>query len=198
MHSKFCSACSEVGMLIHCSCARALRCSQHSDFVNSHGRSLWSSEGWRVVNHTKRCSGPRLIIFKAFQPPEGDWAEIPPEWISTDTLGNFVIRLISKNGTLCPAASETLPEKERPPATLAPVSQHTSKHALKRVRDESGGGSNGGDDGGGNGGGRSSTASSSTDDAAAEPLNVYPAPGYRAAFFYAVLYSSLYFFVCCL
>lgn len=171
MHSKFCSNCSEREFLIHCSRARALRCSQHSDFVNSHGRSLWSSKGWRVVNHTKRCSGPRLIIFKAFQPPEGDWAEIPPEWISTDTLGNFVIRLISKNGTLCPAASGTLSEKALPPATLASVSQHTSKHALKRVRDESGGGSNGGDDGGGNGGGRSSTASSSTDGAAAEPLS---------------------------
>ena len=58
--------------------------------------------GWRVVNHTKRCHGPRLIIFKG-EPPLGvEWAPTPPEWIGVDAQGLIIVRLVSKNGTLCP------------------------------------------------------------------------------------------------
>lgn len=102
MHCKCCPACLEAGVQVPASRVRALRGSQHVEYPNSHGRSPWSGFGWRVVNHTKRCHGPRLIIFKG-EPPLGvEWAPTPPEWIGVDAQGLIIVRLVSKNGTLCP------------------------------------------------------------------------------------------------
>lgn len=103
MSAKFCRSCVEVGVIVPAARVRALWPSQHASFVNSHGRSPWSAAGWRVVNHTKRCHGPHLLIFQNAAPLEGDWAPLPPEWMSTDEqYGGSYLRLVSKNGTLCP------------------------------------------------------------------------------------------------
>ena len=104
MCQKFCSACVKVGVPIPAAHIRALWDYQHAQYVNSHGRSPWSSGGWRVVNNTKRCHGPHLIIFKKPAPSTVEWAPMPSEWMSGDDAqhGSFV-RLLCKNGTLCPS-----------------------------------------------------------------------------------------------
>ena len=103
MATKFCHTCCKTGIRVNASRVRALRPGQYSALSNGHGKSPWSAGGWRIVNHTKRCIGPRLIIFQD-QPPDSIlWAPIPSNWLSVDdATGLDFLRLSMKNGTLCP------------------------------------------------------------------------------------------------
>lgn len=115
-------------MIVPVSRVRALNPTQNLDFPNSHGRSPWSGGGWRVVNHTKRCHGPHLIIFKDLPPSDVEWAPIPLHWIGIDSHGVQAIRFVSRNGTLCPEPWAT-PHRALPVA--APTVIHLSSPCIR-------------------------------------------------------------------
>ena len=161
MQSKFCSVCTEVGVLIPTCKIRALHPHQHAEYSNGHGRSPWSTDGCRVVNHTKRCHGPHLILFKHEPPPshiKSSWAPLPPEWLCTDAQGATFVRLRIKNGTLTPESPATsqAPPCLPPPLAAAPSGAIAAvMPILKRERDDSST-SDGGDGSDGSFSGRSS------------------------------------------
>ena len=69
---------------------RALLPEQYDRFANSRKEGFWTEGSggtprFRVVNHTKECSGAWLVLFE--KEPVGvpiDWAPIPPDWLETE------------------------------------------------------------------------------------------------------------------
>ena len=87
---KFCSVCRTTGVRVAADRVRALLPEQYDRFANSRKEGFWTEGSggtprFRVVNHTKECSGAWLVLFE--KEPVGvpiDWAPIPPDWLETE------------------------------------------------------------------------------------------------------------------
>ena len=100
--NKFCQACRQC-ISIPASRIVALDDDEHGEFQNSWAGGLWarhrSGFGYRVVNHTSLCIGPRLLIFSD-EAPKRPWAPVPESWVSNGMVHFFVSK-----GTLVPIAT---------------------------------------------------------------------------------------------
>ena len=104
--NKFCDNCRKY-IVIPAERVRALDPSDHHDFANSWAGGVWarhaSGFGYRVINHTALCHGPRLIIFEDDTPPNIG-APLLDDWIWED--GN--VQVFVSKGTLVPLVSPPL------------------------------------------------------------------------------------------
>ena len=101
---KLCAACLAHGVLVPAERICALDPSAHSEIANKNSGGLWtamatdSGTEFRVLNQTAKCTGPRLVCFKATA-PDGPWAAMPPGWVVDGCL-----LLDCRKGTMVPAA----------------------------------------------------------------------------------------------
>ena len=110
---KFCDNCRLHGVLVPASRLRAMPCSNGGLALNSPGEGLYadggilnlSTGGYRMINHTKGCHPPQLVLLEL----EGtetvgiDWSPLPPTWIE----GGSNVRLWLSRGTLVPTRPRT-------------------------------------------------------------------------------------------
>ena len=101
---KVCERCHAEGSRLPVGRIRGLHSGHESRFANGHASGLFSQVNpalppCRLINHTRDCSGPRLVIFESDPPAASEfddaWAAVPPEWVEA---GGFV-RLWTSNGT---------------------------------------------------------------------------------------------------
>ena len=106
--SKFCPACV-TGICVPLSRVRActLELSAQLTVTSKMQMGFWKefpqrveSSRFRLINNTQPCTGPWIALFEG-EPPSLAWAEVPPEWCSTD--GTITLRV--GKGTLVPVAS---------------------------------------------------------------------------------------------
>ena len=87
---KFCSVCRTTGVRVAAERVRALPSEQYDRFANSRKEGFWTEGSgatprFRVVNHTKECTGAWLVLFE--KEPVGvpvNWAPMPPEWLDSE------------------------------------------------------------------------------------------------------------------
>jgi hypothetical protein len=111
MKNKFCARCSQ-GILVPSSHVRALTTELAHTFANSSTRSVWSrlrhgevSVDFRVANQTQKCRGSAVAIFRT-QPPDLEWAQMPPHWLSRSTTGELdTVCFVVANGTMVPSGA---------------------------------------------------------------------------------------------
>ena len=94
-------------------CPDPLKPRLEEHFKNAVGAGLWAkmpealgSGEYRLLNQTKACSGPRLVLF-SYPPPALQWGEVPLEWLDNTTPNS--LRLVVASGTLVPAGAITRP-----------------------------------------------------------------------------------------
>ena len=86
---KFCSVCRTTGVRVAAERVRALLPEQYDRFANSRKEGFWTEGSgttprFRVVNHTKECTGAWLVLFE--KEPVGvpvNWAPMPPDWLES-------------------------------------------------------------------------------------------------------------------
>ena len=108
--NKLCPQCRSRGLVIPSDRIRALDSSDPLPMdKSSHGTGLWTPTGGganacRLVNHTAKCTGPRLLIYRDVPPPteRASWASMPSGWISENGAS---VALVSALGTLRPSAA---------------------------------------------------------------------------------------------
>jgi hypothetical protein len=72
---KFCSRCRVDGVLVLHNRIRTIPSECHGNFTNSHKEGFWTDSTrrdvprFRLINQTRHCTGPRLVIFES-DPPE--------------------------------------------------------------------------------------------------------------------------------
>ena len=124
---KFCSVCRTTGMRVAANRVRALLPEQYERFANSRKEGFWteSSGGtprFRVVNHTKECSGTWLVLFE--KEPVGvpiNWAPMPSDWLENpESESPEYMRLWLSKSTLVP---------RQPRQKLKRKGAYTEKHA---------------------------------------------------------------------
>jgi len=107
LKDHFCQKCQN-GIDVPVGRVRALADNANGTSKNKHSTGFWKTwkasdddkgEDPRVVNHTRFCDGPSLVIFPHKPQNEQGWADIPDEWIR-----NGVIRFVIAKDTLVPAA----------------------------------------------------------------------------------------------
>ena len=102
---KFCSVCRTTGVRVAAERVRALLPEQYDRFANSRKEGFWTEGSgatprFRVVNHTKECTGAWLVLFE--KEPVGvpvNWAPIPPDWLESEGY----MRLWLSKSTMVPA-----------------------------------------------------------------------------------------------
>ena len=112
LKNKFCRACREFGISLPSAQVCALTPSLTAAFSNGTGGGLWSRASddyggikYRLINHTKTCSGPCVVIFRT--PPPLAWAPMPEAWLAGCESG--AVRLLIACGTLVPSGAVTRP-----------------------------------------------------------------------------------------
>jgi len=130
--NKFCDACRNC-ISIPASRVVTISEEQHSQFLNSWAGGVWAKNSWgwgyRVVNHTALCSGPRLLIFQADEVPTNlEFPPMPEHWVH-DGMVNFFV----SKGTLVPIASGS--GSQQPPPGSGDASQPCIKKR-RRLADE--------------------------------------------------------------
>ena len=116
LKDKFCPSCHENGILVPAHRIRAIRHDHESAFSNSPAGALWTAtpaleglSGYRVVNHTRGCTKPPLLVFREALPPSSDdinagaWTALPAGWLRYGTH----IRLWPSRGTFVPTRPRT-------------------------------------------------------------------------------------------
>lgn len=127
---KLCAACQQNGVSVPVDQVRAIEPSEHQTFTNSPGSGVWterthtdgSSILFRTVNHTRKCFGHWLVVFRSCPPQDIAWAPLAADLVHA----GFVHLRLSK-GTLVP---------ERRAITQPPVGCMASRTS-KRHRDQS-------------------------------------------------------------
>ena len=102
---KFCCVCRTTGVRVAAERVRALLPEQYVHFANSRKEGFWTEGSgatprFRVVNHTKECTGAWLVLFE--KEPVGvpvNWAPIPPDWLESEGY----MRLWLSKSTMVPA-----------------------------------------------------------------------------------------------
>jgi len=109
LKDQFCTKCCQDGIDIPVERVRALSDNADATFKNKHSTGFWKTwkssedgdvEDARVVNHTKHCDGPTLVIFPQAPRTEQRWADVPEHWITDNA-----IRFVVAKDTLVPAAT---------------------------------------------------------------------------------------------
>ena len=109
--SKLCPQCKHNGITVPMSRIKPLlreHAVQNAAVANAHSSGLWSRMGdgqeARMVNHTAKCSGPSLLIYRHPRPPEerATWPTLPDGWVEPGALS---MRLALALGTLRPMAA---------------------------------------------------------------------------------------------
>ena len=101
--TKFCPTC-KLEVAVPVERVRALNDRLERFIRNNHQGGLWTllpdrlgGGRYRVVNHSKSCVGPPLVVFE-HEPPDLAWSPIPESWVSDD--GH--VHLFVSKGTLVP------------------------------------------------------------------------------------------------
>lgn len=101
--TKFCENCCN-GMRVSCATVFVLGDGLLQKLTNRRAEGIWSVTKfhnelvrYRVINNTKGCVGPKVVIFKEV-PLELDFTPLPEGWVSAD---GFVNVCVSK-GTIVP------------------------------------------------------------------------------------------------
>eukprot|EP00325_Prymnesiales_sp_UTEX-LB-985_P003204 CAMPEP_0174696242 /NCGR_PEP_ID=MMETSP1094-20130205/2436_1 /TAXON_ID=156173 /ORGANISM="Chrysochromulina brevifilum, Strain UTEX LB 985" /LENGTH=380 /DNA_ID=CAMNT_0015892963 /DNA_START=60 /DNA_END=1199 /DNA_ORIENTATION=- len=111
--NKFCAACRS-GMNLPIHRIRALSPDMHEALSNTSrlAGGFWKMAPpafgggqMRIINNTLKCSLPWLVCYQR-DPPDCNWAPLPPQWISED--GH--VRLCIAKGTLCPVPQSDVVE----------------------------------------------------------------------------------------
>ena len=139
---KACAYCRSDGFYLPLACVRALHPEQHANFTNGHGAGLFSKvqpglPAYRVINHTRDCSGPWLVLFESPPPPELDsqsnWAPIPLGWIKDEQFvrlwpcnGTFVAKQPRKRKVAQIAAASALAVSQQQASTPSPASANSA------------------------------------------------------------------------
>ena len=109
--SKLCPQCKHNGITVPLSRIKPLmreHAVQNAAVANAHSSGLWSRMGdgqeARMVNHTAKCSGPQLLIYRHPRPSEerATWPKLPDGWVEPGALS---MRLALALGTLRPMAA---------------------------------------------------------------------------------------------
>ena len=115
LKNRFCLSC-KLGLVVPISHVRALTPALAPEFVNGRGSGFWSHGlvngtacDYRVVNQTRCCRGPALVIFAKPPPaaPGITWGDIPTDWLSSAQPD--LMHLACALGTLEPRGSITRP-----------------------------------------------------------------------------------------
>ena len=101
--TKFCAHCKlELAVPVERVCALNDRLERL--VRNNHQGGLWTvlpnclgGGRYRVINHSKSCIGPPLVVFE-YPPPDMDWPPVPKGWVSEDAH----VHLFVSKGTLVP------------------------------------------------------------------------------------------------
>ena len=109
--NKLCPACRQNGVTIPSDRVRALDPSEWQSITDKSrfGTGLWTPTcggkyQCRLANHTAKCSGPRLLIYRD-PPPAAErasWAPMPVGWLGS---GEHCMKLVVALGTLRPAVA---------------------------------------------------------------------------------------------
>lgn len=142
LQEKFCSHCRANGILVPRNKVRALPPALCAAVTNGKSEGFWTdgahlqlaSGGYRLINHTQGCEGPRLVILEserdATEESGLDWPMLPAAWIDSDER----IRLWISRGTLVP---------RKPRKSFCPSAEgSTSTSSTKRQRASSAGSKN--------------------------------------------------------
>ena len=131
---KFCSRCHAQGVLVPVGRVRILRPDQHEVFSNRMSQGFWAYShrdlpGFRVINQTLPCVGPRILIFES-EPSAAQNASIHWEALGGDVAPDESGRvpLFLSHGTLVPHRPLKRPRAQQPsePAgQLAPSARVT-------------------------------------------------------------------------
>lgn len=119
--NKLCPRCKANGLFIPSERICALPASA-SHGVNKQGTGLWTNDS-RMVNHTAKCTGPPLLIFRDPQPTaeRASWAPMPSGWLAPDGRS---MKLVVALGTLRPASALNPSNRSRA-ASSGPASSCT-------------------------------------------------------------------------
>ena len=103
---KLCANCQAHGFYVPLNRIRAIGPDQHNTFLNAPTLCVWSNKthagtvmSFRTINQTRKCQGPRLVIFKSPPPDTLEWAPFPDDMCLPGS--SFVWVRLSK-GTLVP------------------------------------------------------------------------------------------------
>ena len=119
LKDKFCPSCRENGVLVPAHRIRAISDDHKDAFSNSPSGGLWNVTSalnglaeYRVINHTRGCTKPLLLVFREVIPPSsedvnaGAWTTLPAAWLHHGTH----IKLWPSKGTLVPTRPRTRPQ----------------------------------------------------------------------------------------
>ena len=123
--NKVCPECISHGIVIPSDRVRVVGSALQA---NAQGSGLWThmhGAYCRLVNHTTKCTGPRLLIYRDAQPLEErtSWDPMPDAWLPP---GHSSIRLVVALGTLRPMAAVAPSNRYRVPACTNGVSGDTA------------------------------------------------------------------------
>jgi len=142
--TKFCAECTAL-LVVPTARVRALSdAGLRRQFVNMRAEGAWtrisrshaSSGGctrYRVVNNTKGCAPPALVVFDG-EPPPLAWPPLPDAWL---TEGGDGVALCVGRGTLVPAGVPGVPvQRARGAARDGPLLSVTMRLQMPALKDE--------------------------------------------------------------
>ena len=110
--NKMCPACRQNGITIPSDRIRALDPSEWQSVTDrsTFGTGLWTPAGGgkyecRLINHTAKCTGPRLLIYRHPPAPaeRASWTPMPAGWLGSS--GQQAMKLVVALGTLRPVVA---------------------------------------------------------------------------------------------
>ena len=137
---KFCDDCRE-RVVVSASRVRALTDELKPLFCNRRSYGIWNSDTvdmtqgrYRVINNTRGCTPPALVLFEGRAPFSLEWTDVPSEWLSDQDAVVFTV----SRGTLVPLVNPDtrhLPEKEAPTLSDVLVPSVTMRLAMPLVEE---------------------------------------------------------------
>lgn len=111
LKNKFCDNCRGHGVFVRADQVRTLS-DDNEDFSNKHGAGLWTAMqtfppvGFRVINQSHKCKGPRLLLFDTELLPVVTSSLAPPD--DAYVINGRWLHLRLSNGTLVPSLAHEI------------------------------------------------------------------------------------------
>ena len=103
LKNKFCARCRSGGVLVPAIRLKVLQAEEHDKWKNTNASGVWSGAGYRLINQTVRCSGPRLVVFPHSLPADVEaGGPLPEEWLISRPGCPPSVHLVVSKGTLVP------------------------------------------------------------------------------------------------